>query len=143
MPRDYINHNGGDATVDELVGISPSNHGTKQPLAPFAVGCVACQQQVYNSSYIRYVNSPTETKSPVDYTVVQTRYDDVVLPYTSAFLRTDQGAQVTNITLQDKCRANVDDHLATPYDPAVFQWVTNALDDTANPANPAFQPACV
>lgn len=143
MPRDYINHSGGDLTVNELVGLSPSNHGTTNPLAPFAVGCVACRQQVYDSDYIRYVNTPTETKSPVDYTVVETRYDDVVIPYTSAFLKTDEGAQVTNITLQDKCPGNIDDHLATPYDPVVLQWVTNALDDPANPANPAFRPVCV
>jgi triacylglycerol lipase len=143
MPRDYINHSGGNATVNELVGLSSSNHGTQNPLAPFSVGCVACRQQVYNSDYIRYVNSPTETKSPVDYTVIETRYDDVVIPYTSAFLKADDGTQVTNVTLQDKCPGNVDDHLATPYDPVVFQWVTNALNDPANPADPAFRPVCV
>ena len=87
MPRDYINHSGGDATVNELIGLSPSNHGTTNPLAPYAVGCVACQEQVYNSPYIQYVNTPTETKNPVDYTVIETKYDEVVTPYTSAFLR--------------------------------------------------------
>ncbi len=65
MPRDYINHSGGDKTVDELVGLSPSNHGTQNPLAPVAAGCVACMQQAYDSSYVRYVNDPTETRSPV------------------------------------------------------------------------------
>jgi triacylglycerol esterase/lipase EstA (alpha/beta hydrolase family) len=143
MPRDYINHSGGNLTVNELVGLSSSNHGTQNPLAPGAVGCVACMQQVYNSPYIQYVNSPTETKSPVDYTVVETRYDEVVVPYTSAFLEAVDNTQVTNVTLQDKCPGNVDDHLATPYDPVVFQWVTNALNDPANPANPAFRPVCV
>jgi triacylglycerol lipase len=143
MPRDYINNLGGSAYVDELIGLSPSNHGTTNPFAPYATGCVACQEQVYNSTFIQSVNNPTETKSPVDYTVIETKYDEVVTPYTSAFLKADNGTQVTNITLQDKCPANTDDHIATAYDPAVFQWVTNALNDPNNPADPAFQPACV
>ncbi|HSP37757.1 MAG TPA: hypothetical protein VLR26_08390 [Frankiaceae bacterium] len=143
MPRDYINHGGGDATVDELIGLSPSNHGTTNPLAPVAVGCVACRQQAYNSLYMQYVNSPTETMAAVDYTVLETRYDEVVSPYTSAFLAADGSGQVTNITLQDKCPGNVDDHLATPYDPVVFQWVRNALARTNDPADPAFKPVCV
>lgn len=142
MPRDYINNLGGSAYVNELIGLSPSNHGTQNPGAYAAASCIACQEQQYNSPYIQSVNQPTETKSPVDYTVLQTKYDEVVLPYTSAFLAADNGSQVTNVTLQDKCPNNRDDHLATPYDPVVFQWVDNALSRPNDPADPAFQPAC-
>jgi triacylglycerol lipase len=142
MPRDYINNLGGNATVNELVGLSPSNHGTKNPLAPFAVGCVACKQQVYNSPYIQSVNEPTETTYPVDYTVVQTRYDQVVVPYTSAFLAADDSTQVTNVLLQTKCPRDVSDHVGTAYDPVAFQWVQNALSRVDDPASPSFQPVC-
>lgn len=142
MPRDYINNLGGSAYVDELVGLSPSNHGTTNPFAPSAVGCVACREQVYESPFIRSVNTPTETKSPVDYTVIETRYDEVVTPYTSAFLAADDSTQVTDVLLQDRCPANVDDHLATPYDPVVFQWVDNALSRPNDPADPNFRPVC-
>lgn len=142
MPRDYINNLGGASTVNELVGLSSSNHGTKNPFAPFAFGCPACMQQVYNSPYIQSVNNPVETQDAVDYTVVQTRYDDVVIPYTSAFLSPDD-ENVTNVTLQDKCPGNIDDHLATPYDPVVFQWVDNALNDLDDPADESFRPICI
>jgi triacylglycerol esterase/lipase EstA (alpha/beta hydrolase family) len=142
MPRDYINNLGGAAKVDELIGLSPSNHGTTNPLAPGAVGCVACMEQAYNSPFIQSVNNPSETRSGVDYTVVETKYDEVVTPYTSAFL-SGPTSDVTNVLLQTKCPGNVDDHLATPYDPVVFQWVNNALARRGAPADPGFKPVCV
>jgi triacylglycerol esterase/lipase EstA (alpha/beta hydrolase family) len=141
MPRYYINHLGGSATVDELVGLSPSNHGTTNPGAYSPLACTACKEQQYESPFIQTVNSPSETNPNVDYTVVQTRFDEVVTPYTSAFLASD-GGDVTNVTLQDKCPNNTDDHVATAYDPVSFQWIDNALSNTAGPANPGFQPVC-
>lgn len=142
MPRDYINNLGGSAYVNELVGLSPSNHGTTTPLAPYATGCPACQEQAYNSPYIQSVNNPTETKYPVDYTVIQTQYDEVVTPYTSAFLKADDNTQVTNVLLQTKCPNDTDDHVGTAYDPVAFQWVDNALSRVNDPADPSFTPAC-
>src|SRR4051794_5192334 len=99
MPRYYINHLGGYATVNELIGLSPSNHGTKNPGAYSPLACTACKQQQYESTFIHEVNSPAETDDDVDYTVVQTRYDEVVTPYTSAFLSPDDD-NVTNVLLQ-------------------------------------------
>jgi pimeloyl-ACP methyl ester carboxylesterase len=142
MPRDYINNLGGSAHVNELVGLSSSNHGTTNPGAYAPSPCVACQEQQYNSPYIQSVNNPTETKNPVDYTVVETRYDEVVTPYTSAFLKADDNTQVTNVLLQDKCPNDTDEHIATAYDPVAFQWVDNALSRTSDPADPNFQPVC-
>jgi esterase/lipase len=142
MPRDYINNLGGDAYVNELVGLSPSNHGTKNPGAYTPSPCVACHEQQYNSPYIQSVNNPSETKYPVDYTVVETRYDEVVTPYTSAFLAADDNTEVTNVLLQTKCPSDLSDHVGTAYDPVAFQWVDNALSDPDHPADPGFQPAC-
>jgi len=142
MPRDYINNLGGSAYVDELIGLSPSNHGTTNPGAYTPSPCIACQEQQYNSPYIQSVNQPTETKYPVDYTVVQTKYDEVVTPYTSAFLAADDNTQVTNVLLQNGCPADSSDHVGTAYDPVAFQWVENALSRTSDPASSSFQPAC-
>src|ERR1700712_3825721 len=72
MPRYYIKYLGGTATINELVGLSPSNHGTTVPPARYAVGCRACMQQVYDSPFLRDLNNPYETYSPVDYTVLET-----------------------------------------------------------------------
>ena len=65
----------------------------------------------------------------VNYTVIETRYDEVVTPYTSAFLT---GPDVTNITVQNQCPADLSEHLQISYDPVALTDVLNALD----PAHP-------
>jgi hypothetical protein len=57
--------------------------------------------------------------------VIETRYDEVVTPYTSAFL---SGPAVTNIRLQDRCVLDFVGHVSIIGDPNVFQYVKNALD---------------
>ena len=53
----------------------------------------------------------------VRYTVIETEDDEVVTPYSSAFL---SGPAVTNVTLQDQCPDDHADHLAMPYDSAAL-----------------------
>ena len=65
----------------------------------------------------------------VNYTVIQSRFDEVVTPYTSAFL---SGPHVTNITLQNQCWVDFGEHLSMPYDHIADTDVLNALD----PAHP-------
>ena len=60
--------------------------------------------------------------------MIETNKDEVVTPYTSAFLN---GANVTNITVQDQCAADSSDHIALASDPIALHDVRNALD----PAN--------
>jgi triacylglycerol lipase len=141
MPRYYLKTI--DASkVDDLVGLSPSNHGTTNPFAtPIGGPCPACAQQAAGSSFVTQLNAGDETPGSVDYTNIATRYDEVVTPYTSAFLAAD-GNQVTNVTLQDDCPNDTSDHLRTPYDPPAIQITLNALG-RSGPADPSFRPACV
>ena len=44
MPRYYVKNLGGAGKVDDLVGLSPSNHGTDVAVADTGT-CVACSQQ--------------------------------------------------------------------------------------------------
>lgn len=67
--------------------------------------------------------------------VIQTRYDEVVTPYTSAF---PSGPGVTNVLLQDQCSSDVTDHLGIIYDSNALQDVLNQLGT----ADPSFQPIC-
>jgi triacylglycerol esterase/lipase EstA (alpha/beta hydrolase family) len=141
MPRYYVKYLGGANEVRALVGLSPSNHGTTLNglfiLANFFPGasqftgtlCPACEQQKYNSAFITNLNAGGETVPGVDYTVIQTRYDTVVTPYTSAFL---SGPNVKNILLQNQCILDFGDHLSMPYDHIVGADILTALD----PANP-------
>jgi triacylglycerol lipase len=143
MPRYYIKFLGGAGKVSALIGLAPSNHGTTNPMALVGAmnGCMACGQQVaWGSAFLRRLNAGDETPGPVDYTNIETEYDQVVLPYTSAFLRGPR-ARVTNISLQNRCPSDVVGHLGITTDPVALQWVENALRRNG-PANPSLVPIC-
>lgn len=142
MPRYWMKFDGGASKVDELVGIAPSNHGTTNPLAsPAGPFCPACAQQAAGSAFITNLNAGGDTQSGPDYTVISTRYDEVVTPYRSQAL-SGTSSQVTNIVVQNKCPLDLSEHLTIPDDPVTMQWVLNALG-RSGPANPSFKPRCV
>jgi triacylglycerol lipase len=142
MPRYYIRFLGGSAKVDKLVALAPSNHGTLNPatLGGVLTGCVACAQQQTGASFLIQLNTGNEAPPPVDYTVIETAYDEVIIPYTSAFLA-GPPSRVTNVTLQQSCPGDVVGHLGITLSRAALQWVENALG-SKGPANPAFSPSC-
>jgi triacylglycerol lipase len=144
MPRYYLEFMGGKPFVDKLVALAPSNHGTTLFLAPI-VGqygdCPACTEQVVGSSFLAQLNGVDQTPPPVFYTVIESKNDEIVTPYTSAFLPAEDG-RVTNVLLQDKCPADISEHIAIPYDPVAIQWVLNALGRNG-PADPFFMPDCL
>jgi triacylglycerol esterase/lipase EstA (alpha/beta hydrolase family) len=142
MPRHYIKFLGGATKVDDLVGLAPSNHGTTNPGA-FVAGetvCPACDQQRAGSAFLQRLNAGDETPGSVSYTVIQTRYDEVVTPYTSAFLA--GGANTANVLLQDACPAHVIDHHFMPHDRLAISWALQPLG-RPGPADPARPPSCV
>jgi triacylglycerol esterase/lipase EstA (alpha/beta hydrolase family) len=140
MPRYYLRFLGGAESVHTLIGLAPSNHGTTLDglftLASFFPGatgffglCPACEQQAAGSPFLVTLNAGEETVSGVSYTVIESTNDEVVTPYTSAFL---SGPAVTNITLQQQCLLDQGEHLSMPYDHIADADVLNALD----PAHP-------
>jgi pimeloyl-ACP methyl ester carboxylesterase len=150
MPRYYIEYLGGAAKVHALVGLAPSNYGTTidglSTLAtqlgladPFATGlsalCESCGEQLVGSPFLARVNA-TPTSPSVQYTVIESRDDEVVTPYTNAFL--PAAPNVTNITVQNQCPLDQSDHLEIAYDPVALADMLNALD----PADPVTVP-CV
>jgi hypothetical protein len=76
----------------------------------------------------------------VTYTVIETSHDEIVTPYQSAFLPRE-GGRVTNVLLQNRCPADLSEHISISYDPVAIQWVLNALG-RRGPANPRFRPDC-
>lgn len=147
MPRYYLAHLGGATRVHRLVGLAPSNHGTTLSglvgllkVLPGSASivtslCAACTEQVVGSRFLTALNARGDTVAGVRYTVIESRYDEVVTPYTSAFLT---GPGVTDITLQRQCPLDFSDHLAIVRDPVALRDVENALD----PAHPK-PPVCV
>ena len=57
--------------------------------------------------------------------MIQTKYDEVVTPYESAFL---DGPNVHNYLLQDICPLDFSEHLGTAFDPIAMRLALNALD---------------
>jgi triacylglycerol esterase/lipase EstA (alpha/beta hydrolase family) len=146
MPRYYIKFLGGAAKVDKLIGIAPSNHGTDLDglvnlgnvlglLGPInsslTTSCTACVQQEAGSSFLANLNSGGDTVPGVRYTVIESTGDEVVTPYTSAFL---SGPNVTNITVNNQCSSDSSDHLEIANDPIAMADMLNALDP-AHPVN--------
>jgi triacylglycerol esterase/lipase EstA (alpha/beta hydrolase family) len=148
MPRYYLRFLGGGAKVHTLVGLAPSNHGTTLnglfTLASYFPGadafvallCPACAQQSAGSSFLSHLNTGSETAPGVSYTVIESANDEVVTPYTSAFL---SGPGVTNITLQNQCPLDQGEHLSMPYDHIADADVLSALDP-AHPVKAACTP---
>ena len=146
MPRYYLKFLGGATKVHTLVGLAPSNHGTTLDglftLAGFFPGanaflgvlCPACEEQSAGSAFLTNLNAGGDTVPGVSYTVIESANDEVVTPYTSAFL---SGSGVTNILLQSQCSLDQGEHLSMPYDHIADGDVLNALD----PAH-AVAPAC-
>jgi len=149
MPRYYIKFLGGAAEVHTLIGLAPSNHGTTLDglftLASYFPGanasladCPACAEQEAGSPFMTKLNSGGDTVAGVDYTVIESKNDEVVTPYQSAFLA---GQNVTNTTLQDQCALDQGEHLSMPYDHIADADadVLTALDPQ-HPVKPACAP---
>ena len=149
MPRYYIKDLGGAAKVDKLVALAPSNNGTTldgitelgiqldliDPINGLLSGpCEACVEQEQGSAFLTALNAGGETVPGVQYTVIESKDDEVVTPYTSAFLPT--AANVNNILLQNQCALDATDHLEIAADPIALTDVLNALD----PAHPRSVP---
>ena len=151
MPRYYLNFLGGAAKVNDLVALAPSNFGTTldglTELASLlgessAVNgvlssvCEACVEQEQGSAVLARLNA-TPTVPGVQSTVIESVDDEVVTPYTNAFL---PGApNVTNITVQHQCALDGSDHLELAADPVALADMLNALD----PASPVHVPCLV
>ena len=115
MPRYYLKFLGGAAKVAKLVGLAPSNHGTtvlglnallnnlKLAGVPVTslVGCVVLHPADRAVGFLERLNAGGDTVPGVQYTVIESKYDEVVTPYTSAFL---SGPNVRNILVQDQLR---------------------------------------
>jgi triacylglycerol esterase/lipase EstA (alpha/beta hydrolase family) len=143
MPRYYINFLGGGAKVNDFVALAPSNYGTTldgiTELASLlgassaingtlSAVCEACVEQEQGSAFLASLNA-TPTVPGVHYTVIESRDDEVVTPYTNAFL--PAASNVTNITVQNQCVLDGSDHLEIAADPIALADMLNALDPSA------------
>ncbi|WP_406345241.1 esterase/lipase family protein [Streptomyces sp. NBC_00648] len=138
MPRWYLKFLGGASKVNTLVGIAPDNHGTTllglTALLPYFPGAgdllnlatPGLADQVAGSPFLAKLNAGGDTVPGVHYTVIASKYDEVVTPYRSQFLN---GPDVDNVLIQDKCALDLSEHVAMGLvDRITYHEVVNALD---------------
>ena len=154
MPNYYIKFLGGSSKVNELIGLAPSNHGTTLgglttfvEVFPFAseiiggllelLGAPALPEQEASSAFIRKLfGSGEPVVAGVRYVVIETEHDEVVTPYTNAFL---SGSGVMNITIQSQCPKDPVAHIGMFDDSPSLQNVLNQLSSSPNPS---FKASC-
>jgi triacylglycerol esterase/lipase EstA (alpha/beta hydrolase family) len=133
--------------VRDLIAIDPSNHGTLDADAVCQARCSAAEwQQASSSRFIAALNSYAETFAGIDYTVIYSHTDEIVLPNLdasgSSSLHTGAG-RIENVAVQQICPADVSEHLAMgTYDPVAYALVLDALTHETV-ADPARIPATV
>ena len=147
LPVYYINDLGGSAKVSQLIGISPSNHGTdfdglialqSLPIVgSLFVGIAdaigpALYQQAVGSPFQQEVYGMGDTRPGVLYTTIASINDEVVTPYTQQALN---GPNVTNIVLQARYPGVVIGHANIITSAQALALVLDALSN-----NPAANP---
>ncbi|MFI1651120.1 esterase/lipase family protein [Streptomyces avidinii] len=138
MPRYYLKFLGGAPKVNALVGLAPDNHGTTlngfTKLLPYFPGAEhlistatpGLADQIAGSAFQQKLNEGGDTVPGVKYTVIATKYDEVVTPYRSAFL---EGPNVRNVVLQDLCLLDLSEHVTIGLtDRIAWHEAVNALD---------------
>ncbi|MCX4630695.1 MULTISPECIES: esterase/lipase family protein [unclassified Streptomyces] len=140
MPNYYLKFLGGAPKVGALVGLAPDNHGTTlsglTQLLPYFPGAEdlissatpGLADQIAGSPFVTKLNAGGDTVPGVQYTVIATKYDEVVTPYRSAFLQ-GTGSNVRNVVLQDLCPLDLSEHVAIGLtDRIAWHEAVNALD---------------
>ncbi|MFE6686257.1 esterase/lipase family protein [Streptomyces sp. NPDC057743] len=138
MPRVYLKYYGGRHRVHTLVGLAPDNRGTdahgltklldaapvvKRRLYELAPGLI---EQETGSPLLRHLNAGGDTLPGVRYTVIATRYDEVITPHRSQFLH---GPHVHNVEVQELCPLDLAMHAMLGLsDPVAWHETANALD---------------
>ncbi|MES2424429.1 MAG: lipase [Pseudomonadota bacterium] len=127
--------------VDDLVGLSASNHGTIDARLICLPPCApAIWQQRDDSAFLAALNRDFETLPGIDYSSVYTQLDEVVFPNfgsnASSRLAGD-ASHVRNIATQDVCLLNTADHLLIgTSDPVAYALALDAIV-YPGPADPA------
>jgi pimeloyl-ACP methyl ester carboxylesterase len=130
--RQYIQTIGaGRNDIDSLVMLATPNQGTQ--LANVAqewsfdvcgIFFPICKELQTNSPYLAAMNNPAVPLGDTDYTLIVSREDELIIPYTNAFMPIG-GAD--NVVIQDQCPNHIMEDLGMPFDGVVYSGVIDAL----------------
>ncbi|MGV9864922.1 lipase family alpha/beta hydrolase, partial [Rhodococcus koreensis] len=140
--NNYVKFFGGADKVAKIVSLAPPWQGTygndqisagrflrslgvdDAVAAGFPV-CRACPEMLQGSKFIDRMRAGGVYVPGIEYTNIVTRYDELVVPYTSGL---EPGPDTTNIVVQDGCEQDYSDHVAVAGSARAAGFVLNALD---------------
>ncbi|KAF9898706.1 hypothetical protein EC991_010520 [Linnemannia zychae] len=141
LPRVYLKYFNGVSKVDHFTAIGSNQYGTtlsnivtlleglnlwgpvKGVLSPL---CKACFQLTVGAPFLDELSKGGDTYPEIKYLMLVSKYDELVTPYTSGFLKT-KGPNVHNVVLQDLCKLDLSGHLAQAVDPVAFNAIETFL----------------
>ena len=139
MPSYWVKFLGGARFIRRYVSLAPLWHGTggddsfNQAMAVFGPQaqalpvCAACPQMSTGSAFMNKIRRGGVAVKGIAYTNIMTKYDQLVIPYTSG---REKGMR--NIVVQSRCQKDYSEHFEIAADPVAAAYVLNALD----PAHP-------
>lgn len=153
MPSYFVKYLGGAAKVGRYVSLAPLWRGTSADVGravsafvrglnvrdPYFPVFESIGDMLPGSRFLDKIwTGGTPYAAGVEYTNISTRYDELVLPYTSGQLEGPAGTKVTNIVVQDTCGQDFSDHLAIAGSRRAAYFVLNALDPQHPRAVPCY-----
>lgn len=134
VPAYYAKFLGGRRFIHNYVSLAPVWHGTR--LAEFNLlgrvfgvpeneypGCTACAQFAPDSDFMRKLRKGGLKLTGIRYTNIMTKYDQLVVPYTSGRVK-----GMRNFVVQDFCDTDYSEHFEIAADPVAARLVLNTLD---------------
>lgn len=135
VPQYYVKFLGGAPYVKNYISLAPLWRGTKIANAFRLLGkvfgfdedaiptCQACGQYAASSDFMKRLRKGGLLVGDIEYTNIMTRYDQLVVPWTSG-----REPGMRNIVVQDLCKTDLSEHFEIAADPVAAQVVLNTLD---------------
>lgn len=146
MPNYWLRFMGGAPYVHNYVSLAPLWNGTgtagagqlNTALRIFGLStdklvpiCTACGQMVTGSDFATKMSAGHVAVDGVHYLNISTKFDELVLPYTSGQLT--GYANMKNVVLQNYCPLDFTEHFEIASDPNAAQFVLAFLNDGTVP----------
>ena len=147
MPNYYVRLLGGAPYVHRYISLAPLWNGTGTSIAGqlnaagTAYGfnsdnlfpiCTACGQMATGSRFATLMRSGHVAAPSVQYLNISTKFDELVLPYTSGQLA--GYPNMKNVVLQRYCPTDLTEHFEIASDPNAAQFVLDFLNNGTVPA---------
>lgn len=97
------------------------------------------EDQVVGSDVVAHINRNGDTVPGVTYTMIGSKYDEIVTPWRIQFLEAGEGATAHNFSVQDDNPTDMSDHLSLLYSPRTLDHILERLSDSDSGEDGAYR----